>query len=97
MCFSPFHRVLLIQALRPDRLFSALKLFVAESLSMKSLDLPSTNVKEIFNAESLSVQPTLFIITPGADPSAEIKSSAPATVGENFVQVCFECHQRKSE
>ena len=59
-----------------------------ETLSLKSLVLPNVNMKELFEVETHSTQPTLFIITPGADPSDDIKQNALAIVGEDkFVQV----------
>lgn len=55
---------------------------------MKSLVLPTLNMKQLFENETHCTQPTLFIITPGADPSDEIKQNALAFVGEDkFVQV----------
>ena len=62
----------MVQALRPDRLESAMKVFAAQSLSLASLQTSATNIEKIYK-ETLPSEPVLFIVSPGADPSRELQ------------------------
>uniref|UniRef100_A0AAV2J329 Cytoplasmic dynein 2 heavy chain 1 n=1 Tax=Knipowitschia caucasica TaxID=637954 RepID=A0AAV2J329_KNICA len=84
---SAFQQLLLVQAIRPDRLQSAMVAFASQTLSMKELSLPPLNLRRLY-AETLEAEPVLIIISPGADPSQELAELATETVGrENYHEI----------
>ncbi|KAJ3189734.1 Cytoplasmic dynein 2 heavy chain 1 [Gaertneriomyces sp. JEL0708] len=72
---SGFQRVLLIQAVRPDRLLQAVGRFCCSALKLPDLSPLSASVDAICN-ETQPHQPVLFIITAGVDPTQEIAEAA---------------------
>ena len=72
---SYFQQVLAVQALRPDRLVSAMESFLQRALGMKELSPPALNLGSIYN-ESYNKEPILMIISPGSDPSLELRDLA---------------------
>ncbi|XP_023565248.1 cytoplasmic dynein 2 heavy chain 1 [Octodon degus] len=74
---SLFQQVLVVQALRPDRLQSAMALFVCKTLGLKELSPLPLNLKRLYK-ETLEIEPILIIISPGADPSQELQELANA-------------------
>jgi dynein heavy chain 2 len=77
---SPFQKVLILQAFRPDRLQSALLLFCTDILHIDSISPPSLSIAAI-HSESDTHIPLLFISSPGADPSKELEEYAMKTIG----------------
>ena len=77
-----FQQLLVIQALRPDRLQTAMSIFAAKSLGLKELSPTTLNLRRLYSTETLPNEPTLIIISPGADPSQEIQEVADEVVGE---------------
>eukprot|EP01116_Phalansterium_solitarium_P024805 TRINITY_DN91_c0_g1_i4.p1 TRINITY_DN91_c0_g1~~TRINITY_DN91_c0_g1_i4.p1 ORF type:complete len:4085 (+),score=2013.94 TRINITY_DN91_c0_g1_i4:171-12425(+) len=87
---SAFQRILLLQALRPDRLESALTAFVCELVGVTSLSPPPLNLQRVHQKESSTTEPILLITTPGADPSMEVEEFAHKVVGKDrFHQVAM--------
>ncbi|CAE8588983.1 unnamed protein product, partial [Polarella glacialis] len=86
---SAFQRVLLIQAVRPDRLESALTMFASESLGVSSLSPPALSLLRLYSEETSSRLPTLFLTTPGADPSLELEEFAKAYAEKNCPSMNF--------
>ena len=82
---SPFQKVLVVQALRPDRLQSAMQQFVQEVLDVPTISPPaeSMSLQHLFEKETSPTIPTLLIATTGADPSRELSDLAAVTVGED--------------
>ncbi|KAJ9587001.1 hypothetical protein L9F63_019419, partial [Diploptera punctata] len=78
---TPFQQVLVIQALRPDRLYSALVQFALQTLGLHDLSPPALSLKQLL-PETLSMEPVLLVISPGADPSEELRALAQLTVGD---------------
>ena len=76
-----FQQILVIQALRPDRLQIAMKDFACKVLNLKDISPSTTNVKHIYEAETTAAEPILIIISPGSDPSEELRELADAVVG----------------
>ncbi|XP_019385809.1 PREDICTED: cytoplasmic dynein 2 heavy chain 1 [Crocodylus porosus] len=72
---SLFQQVLVVQAVRPDRLQSAMALFACRALGIKELSPPPLNLKRLYK-ETLEIEPILIIISPGADPSQELQELA---------------------
>ena len=86
---SAFQRVLLIQAVRPDRLESALTQFACESLVVQSLSPPPLSLGRLFKEETSNKLPILFVTTPGADPSAELDDFAKIYQAESAPHMNF--------
>ncbi|KAF1331353.1 Dynein heavy chain, partial [Globisporangium splendens] len=79
---SPFQKLLVVQALRPDRLQSAIIQFICGVMQLKSLTPPPLDFKEIGTDEASNVTPVLLLTTAGADPSKELEEVASAVVGK---------------
>lgn len=85
-----FEQVLVIQALRPDRLQSTMEQFATRALGLKELSPATLNLKRLYSKDSLSTEAILVVISPGADPSQEIQDLAESVVGlEHFHQVAM--------
>ncbi|MFT7803200.1 cytoplasmic dynein 2 heavy chain 1 [Arapaima gigas] len=86
---SHFQQLLILQALRPDRLQSAMTLFASQTLGMKELSPPPLSLKRLY-LETIETEPILIIISPGADPSQELLELAGETVGrENYHELAM--------
>ncbi|XP_053095782.1 cytoplasmic dynein 2 heavy chain 1 isoform X3 [Pangasianodon hypophthalmus] len=86
---SLFQQVLVVQALRPDRLQSAMANFASHTLGMKELSPPPLNLRRLYG-ETVETEPVLIIISPGADPSQELQELANHTVGlERYHEVAM--------
>ncbi|XP_040902456.1 cytoplasmic dynein 2 heavy chain 1 [Toxotes jaculatrix] len=84
---TPFQQLLLVQAVRPDRLQSAMAAFASQALGMKELSPPPLNLRRLYT-ETLEWEPVLIIISPGADPSQELAELAAETIGkENYHEI----------
>ncbi|KAJ3088912.1 Cytoplasmic dynein 2 heavy chain 1 [Quaeritorhiza haematococci] len=87
---SPFQKLLIIQALRPDRLATAMNDFCCSVLSLESLAPPVLNIKRLFQDETSPSEPILLITTPGADPSQELRECATKENGvQRFTQIAM--------
>jgi dynein heavy chain 2 len=86
---SSFQRVLLIQAVRPDRLESALTQFACEAIGVASLSPPPRSLQHLHSEETESKTPILFVTTPGADPSIELEDFAKAYSAEHNPAMSF--------
>tara|TARA_B110000091_G_scaffold199866_1_gene230119 strand:- start:810 stop:8225 length:7416 start_codon:yes stop_codon:yes gene_type:complete len=82
---SPFQKVLIVQALRPDRLESAMRQFVQEILDIPTISPPaeSMSLHNLFDKETTPLTPILLIATTGADPSRELSDLASEKVGSD--------------
>jgi dynein heavy chain 2 len=80
--FSLFQQVLVVQALRPDRLQVAMKNFACRLLSIKDISPLTSNIKMLYETETVANEPILIIISPGADPSQELSELAESVVGK---------------
>lgn len=78
---SPFQRLLVIQALRPDRMLSALQNYTQEALGVVSMSPPPLSLQVLLN-ETRATEPVLFVTTAGADPTQELEEFAEKVVGK---------------
>ncbi|TRY75069.1 hypothetical protein TCAL_08574 [Tigriopus californicus] len=79
-----FQQVLLVQALRPDRLVSSMEHFVSQVLNLSELSPPALSLKALCR-ETVADEPILIIISSGSDPSeelGELASDAKQTLHE---------------
>ncbi|XP_018025771.1 cytoplasmic dynein 2 heavy chain 1, partial [Hyalella azteca] len=76
---SKFQQVLVVQALRPDRLESAMINFASKVLGVKELSPEALNLRRLVT-ETRATEPVLLIISPGADPSQELLELVKSTV-----------------
>jgi len=77
---SPFQKVLIIQAFRPDRLQSALTQFCTDLLRIDSVSPPPLSL-DAYYKESTAKMPLLLVSSAGADPSKELQEYASKTIG----------------
>ena len=69
---SLFHRILLLRALRPDRLNGALTQYVAESLGNDYIEQPSFDMRIVYNEMNVGT-PAFFVLFPGVDPTPDVE------------------------
>ena len=69
---SLFHRILLLRALRPDRLNGALTQYVTESLGIDYIEQPSFNMQIVYDEMTLKT-PAFFVLFPGVDPTPDVE------------------------
>jgi dynein heavy chain 2 len=86
---SQLQRILILQALRPDRVLASL-----EKLVISTFKNPNVlSLREIMTTESDTYY--VFIVTPGSDPSIELKEIAmeiPSVGEQNFIELALgEC------
>jgi dynein heavy chain 2, cytosolic len=81
-----FQQLLVIQALRPDRLQTAMREFACKLLNIKDISPSSINIRHIYESETSALEPILIIISPGSDPSEELRELAINVVGRESYQ-----------
>jgi dynein heavy chain, axonemal len=69
---SLFHRILLLRALRPDRLQSALVQYVTESLGNEYIEQPAFDPFVVYNEMGIKT-PAFFVLYPGVDPTPDVE------------------------
>ena len=69
---SLFHRILLLRALRPDRLTNALKEFIRINMGIEYVEQPSFDIVATY-AETNVQTPIFFVLFPGVDPTPEVE------------------------
>ncbi|CAD6190911.1 unnamed protein product [Caenorhabditis auriculariae] len=72
---TPFQKLLIIQAVRPDRLYNCMLNFVQKVLDIPSINPPAFSLKDVFQ-ESEAKEPILLVLADGADPSQELQELA---------------------
>ena len=80
-----FQEVLLVQCLRPDRLISAMTRFCCRMLGLSELLLPSQPLRTVYERDTAAGVPTLIIVSPGTDPSQELRELGAGVVGKDAV------------
>nr|CAB3240329.1 cytoplasmic dynein 2 heavy chain 1-like [Phallusia mammillata] len=88
---SQFQQILVVQALRPDRLQSAMALFASRALGLREISPPASSLRRLHESGvTLASEPVLIVLSPGADPSQELQELASSVVGdENYYQVAM--------
>lgn len=81
-----FQKVLVVQALRPDHLHTALSKFAAKQLGVKDLTPSAWTLEGEINRKM--TRPVLLLLSPGADPGPELRALAlRMKIPEGFVEV----------
>eukprot|EP00820_Chromera_velia_P017919 Cvel_27114.t1-p1 / transcript=Cvel_27114.t1 / gene=Cvel_27114 / organism=Chromera_velia_CCMP2878 / gene_product=Dynein alpha chain, flagellar outer arm, putative / transcript_product=Dynein alpha chain, flagellar outer arm, putative / location=Cvel_scaffold3327:4083-17851(-) / protein_length=1557 / sequence_SO=supercontig / SO=protein_coding / is_pseudo=false len=70
-----FQRLLLLRALRPDRLTSALREFVVSNMGAYFVEQSPFNMQETYN-ETDCFTPMFFVLFPGVDPTPAVERCA---------------------
>lgn len=73
--WSPFHRLMIIKALRPDKAVPALFNFVSSTMGEEFIDPPPFDLGGAYK-DSNSDTPLIFVLSPGSDPTAQLYSYA---------------------
>lgn len=86
----PFQQVLIVQALRPDRLQSAMHSFACQLLGVKDLASANSRLRYVADNDMTAHEPVLIVVSEGVDPSQDIRELAEATVGgDRFHEVAM--------
>lgn len=67
------HKLLLLRAMRPDRLTNALREYVRDSLGDMFIDQEPFDMFKIYEQMSVKV-PTFFVLFPGVDPTPDVEA-----------------------
>jgi len=84
---SLFHRILLLRALRPDRLEGALRQYVMESMGVEYIEQPSFQMQVVYD-EMTKKTPAFFVLFPGVDPTPDVEAVG-ATYGKTSNDFTF--------
>ena len=74
-------QLLLVKALRPDRLQAAMGMMACRFLGLDDLTPPATSLHALYEAETQCSEPILIVVSAGADPSAELREAAAHVLG----------------
>ncbi|XP_023246189.1 cytoplasmic dynein 2 heavy chain 1 [Copidosoma floridanum] len=69
---SSFEKLLVVQALHPEHLHTALSKWAAQVIGVRNLSPPAWTLKQV--AEESESRPVLLLLSPGADPEPELRS-----------------------
>ena len=70
-----FNKLLLLRALRPDRLISALSTFVSNVMGNQYIDQEPFKMEDTYK-ETLNKTPIFFVLFPGVDPTPDVEKIA---------------------
>ncbi|XP_029665147.1 cytoplasmic dynein 2 heavy chain 1 [Formica exsecta] len=83
---NAFQKVLVVKALRPDYLHTALSKFAAKQLGVKDLAPPVWTLNTIAQEKERSY-PVLLLLSPGTDPGPELNVLAAKYASAGFTEV----------
>ncbi|KMQ91499.1 cytoplasmic dynein 2 heavy chain 1-like protein [Lasius niger] len=83
---NAFQRVLVVKALRPDYLHTALSKLAAKQLGVKDLAPPAWTLNAIAQEKERSY-PVLLLLSPGTDPGPELSVLAAKYASAGFTEV----------
>ena len=87
---SLFHRLLILRAMRPDRLSGALQQFVGENLGEEFVEQTPFDVYQLYN-EMTAITPAFFVLFPGVDPTPDVervgKSNGISIVDNTLINI----------
>lgn len=80
---NPFQHLLVYRVFRPDRVYEAVKKFIIQVTNSTDYVVPPILAYETIFNQSSPTQPVVFILSPGADPMAELSKLAAVKIGMN--------------
>lgn len=87
---TSFQRMILLRALRPDRVTNALRTFILESLGEEYVTQPPFNMDSTY-AETNSSIPIFFVLFPGVDPTPWVeklgRANGVSLENGNFINI----------
>ncbi|KAG6609263.1 dynein heavy chain [Phytophthora cinnamomi] len=87
---TPFQRLILLRAMRPDRVTNALRTFILDSLGEEYVTQPPFNMEATY-AETNSSIPIFFVLFPGVDPTPWVetlgKANGVSLENNNFINI----------
>jgi dynein heavy chain len=69
----PFHALILLRAVRPDRIPSALRKYISDNMGVKYVSQSPFDMKSTY-AETSPLTPVFFVLFPGVDPTTWVES-----------------------
>uniref|UniRef100_A0A1I8PY36 AAA+ ATPase domain-containing protein n=1 Tax=Stomoxys calcitrans TaxID=35570 RepID=A0A1I8PY36_STOCA len=69
---TPLQKLCIVRALRPDRVTSAIRLFVEQTMGRQYANVKTFHFSDIFN-EVTAATPIFFILCPGVDPIYDVE------------------------
>ncbi|XP_037810078.1 dynein heavy chain 12, axonemal [Lucilia sericata] len=73
-----FEKIIILKSLRPDKVFLAIRHFIAAEMGSQFVTPPDFDISKSF-MESTALTPLIFILSPGADPLGSLLSFAERT------------------
>lgn len=70
-------KLIVVRCIRPDRVPTAISIYVSAKLDPKFVEPPPLDLEQIYE-ESTCLTPLLFVLTPGTDPTGQLKQLAAA-------------------
>jgi len=87
---SLFYRILLLRAMRPDRLTTGLAEFVTQNMGIEYVEADPFDI-ESCSVEMNNITPTFFVLFPGVDPTPEVeligKIAGKTIANNNFINI----------
>jgi len=69
---SLFHRILLLRALRPDRMLNALRQFIKDKMGEEYIEQPAFDMNAVYTEMNVRT-PIFFVLFPGVDPTPDVE------------------------
>ncbi|XP_067140193.1 dynein axonemal heavy chain 7 isoform X4 [Centruroides vittatus] len=68
---SEFQKLLILRCIRPDRIIPRVRNFIKEHLGERYIEIPPFDLEKVY-FQSNNCTPLIFILSPGADPTAAL-------------------------
>ncbi|KAE8744396.1 hypothetical protein FOCC_FOCC009000 [Frankliniella occidentalis] len=68
---TEFQRILIVRALRPDRVTFCVSAFIVNTLGTRFVEPPVLDIRSVFE-DSIPQTPLIFVLSPGVDPTASL-------------------------
>lgn len=90
-----FQQLLIIQALRPDRLYSSVTKCAAKLIGVRNLNQHLINLSQLYQ-EATPLEPILLISSGSIDPSLELRDLAYKIMPGKFVEIAMSDTERQT-